>query len=167
MIEDGTAIGMGIANSINRLRHSKAKSKVIILLTDGVNNAGKIDPLTAAKMAKSFNIKIYTIGIGKEGTAPYPVDDPIFGRHYVRIKTEIDENLLKEIARISGGLYFRATDAYALNQIYAQIDKMEKTKIKGMKYVSYQEMFMVFLFPAFFLLLGRIFLENTYFRKIP
>lgn len=167
MVEDGTAIGLGVANSINRLKNSEAKSKIIILLTDGVNNSGKIDPLTAANLAKIAKIKIYTIGVGKEGFAPYPVNDAMFGRRYVQIKTEIDEETLIKIAETTNGLYFRAADASGLRRIYTQIDKMQKTEIKSKEYVSYYELFRVFLFPAFILFLGRIILERTYFRKIP
>src|SRR3989338_55089 len=109
MIEDGTAIGMAITNAVNRLRDSNVKSKIIILLTDGINNAGKIDPLTAAKAAKALGIKIYTVGAGKPGGAMYPIEDPLFGKRYVHMDTEIDEGLLKNIADETGGLYFRAS----------------------------------------------------------
>ncbi len=164
---DGTAIGMGIINAVNRLRDSKAKSKVIILLTDGVNNSGQIDPTTAAQIAQAFNIKIYTIGAGKRGTAMYPVDDPILGRHYVPRPVEIDEQSLRKIASVTGGEYFRATDTEKLKEIYREIGEMEKTKIKVKEYTRYQEYFLYFLLAGLGLLLLELVLSNTYFRKIP
>jgi Ca-activated chloride channel family protein len=166
-IEDGTAIGMAIATCVNRLRDSDAKSKVVILLTDGINNRGEIDPLTAAKTAKAMGVKIYTIGAGKRGSALYPVDDPVFGRRYVRMPVEIDEETLLQIARITGGRYFRATDGEALANIYHEIGEMEKTEIKTKEYIRYTELFWYFLMPAIVLLGGEIVLSNTRFRKIP
>lgn len=167
MIEDGTAIGMAIGNCVNRLRDSKAKSKVVILLTDGRNNRGELDPLTAAKVAKTFEVRIYTIGAGTKGTALYPVDDPIFGKRYVRMPVEIDENLLTQIASITGGKYFRATDRKSLENIYADIGKLEKTKIEIKEYTRYKELFTKYLLLALSLLLVEIVLANTKFRKIP
>jgi Ca-activated chloride channel family protein len=167
MIEDGTAIGMALGTSINRLRDSSAKSKVIILLTDGINNRGQIDPITAARMAAALDIKIYTIGAGKRDHAPYPVDDPIFGRRYVQMPVEIDEEILKEIADITGGQYFRATAAEKLSQIYAQIDQMEKTQVKTREYVEYSEKYHYALMPALLLLLVEVALVHTRWRKIP
>lgn len=167
MVEDGTAIGMGLATAINRLRESQAKSKVVILLTDGRNNRGEIDPVTAAKAARPLGIKIYTIGAGKRGSAPYLVDDPIFGRRYVRLPVEIDEKTLEEVARTTGGRYFRATDAQKLSAIYKEISQMEKTKIKTREYMEYSERFGRFLFPALLFLMIEIVLANTRFRKIP
>ncbi|MDP6685913.1 MAG: VWA domain-containing protein, partial [Candidatus Omnitrophota bacterium] len=137
MIEDGTAIGTAIATSVNRLRDSKAKSKIIILLTDGVNNAGKIDPPTAAKTAKALGIKIYSIAAGKPGGALFPVQDPIFGKRYVQIDTEIDEKLLQKISEETGGLYFRAKDEDGLKDIYETIGKLEKTEIETKEYANY------------------------------
>lgn len=137
---DGTAIGMAIANSVNRLRRSEAKSKVIILLTDGINNSGAIDPLTAAEAASALNIKIYTIGVGVEGEAPYPVDDPVFGRRYVRMPSDVDDEALGTIAERTGGLYFRATSPEALREIYARIDQLEKTKVETREYVDYSDL---------------------------
>lgn len=167
MIEDGTAIGMAIANAANRLRDSKAKSKIVILLTDGENNRGELDPLTAAKVANAFGIRIYTIGVGKRGSALYPVDDPIFGKRYVKIPVKIDEATLKEIAKFTGGSYYRATDKESLGQILKEIDQLEKTKIEVKQFTRYKELFASFLFVA----LGAIVLEttlaNTKFRKIP
>jgi len=173
MIEDGTAIGMAIANGVNRLRHSRAKSKVMILLTDGMNNKGRIDPLTAAKMAQALNIKIYTVGVGKMGGAPIPMMDPVFGKVYARnpdgslLLTQMDEAVLIDIADATGGKYFRATDSEKLAQIYGQINKMEKTEIEIKEYMRYGELFPYFIWPAFFLLLLGILAEYTVFRKIP
>ncbi|UCE18304.1 MAG: VWA domain-containing protein [Gemmatimonadota bacterium] len=167
IIEDGTAIGMAIATCINRLRDSDAKSKVVILLTDGINNRGEIDPITAAKTAQAMDVKIYTIGAGKRGNALYPVDDPIFGRRYVRMPVEIDEETLQEIARLTDAKYYRATDGQALAQIYKEIGEMEKTEIKTKEYVRYTELFWFFLLPAIALLGCEIVLANTRFRKIP
>lgn len=167
MIEDGTAIGMAIGNCVNRLKDSKAKSKVVIFLTDGRNNKGELDPVTASYIAETFDIKIYTIGAGKRGDTLYPIDDPIFGRRYVRMSVQIDEDLLRKIANITKGKYFRATNEEKLNQIYREISEMEKTEIKIKQYTRYSEMFAYFLNPAVFLILLEIFLANTIFRKIP
>jgi len=164
---DGTAIGTAIGTSVNRLKDSVAKSKVIILLTDGRNNAGEIDPVTAAKTAAAFGIKIYTIGAGKPGGALYPVDDPVFGRRFVPIADELDEGLLSEIASLTGAKYFRAKDEKSLREIYKQIDQMEKTDIKTTEYTSYTELYMRFIVPAVILLLGIVGLSNTVFRRIP
>ncbi|MBC7188338.1 MAG: VWA domain-containing protein [Calditrichaeota bacterium] len=167
MIEDGTAIGMGLANAVNRLRQSTAKSKVVILLTDGRNNRGEIDPLTAARIARAFKVRVYTIGVGTRGEALYPVQDPFFGKRYVRMPVEIDEDLLKEIARITGGRYFRATDTAALARIYQEIDELEKTKIEVKEYTTYKELFTRFLAVAFAALMVEVVLAHTRFRKIP
>lgn len=167
MIDDGTAIGMAIANCVNRLIDSKAKSKVVILLTDGRNNRGELDPITAAKVAKTFNVRIYTIGAGKRGDALFPVDDPIFGRRYQRMPVQIDEELLKQVANITGALYFRATDKTSLEQIYEEIGEMEKTKIEVKEYTRYNEKFLPFLLLALVFLVVEIILANTKFRKIP
>ena len=164
---DGTAIGMGLVNAINRLRDSKAKSKVIILLTDGVNNRGQVDPITAARIAQAYGIKIYTIGAGTRGTAMYPIDDPVLGRRYMPMQVEIDEDVLKEIARITGGTYFRATDSDKLREIYKEIGEMEKTKIEVKEYTRYEEYFLYFLAAGLLLLLLELILANTYFKKIP
>ncbi|HOY45553.1 MAG TPA: VWA domain-containing protein [bacterium] len=166
-IEDGTAIGMGLGTSINRLRDSKAKSKVVILLTDGQNNRGELDPITAARIAKSFNIRVYTIGAGSKGEALYPVDDPIFGRRYVRMPVNIDEELLRRVANMSGGQYFRATDKSSLERIYKEISEMEKTKIEVKQYTRYRELFSRYLIAALILLALEVILGNTVFRKIP
>ena len=167
MIEDGTAIGMGIANCVNRLRDSKAKSKVVILLTDGRNNRGELDPVTAARVAKSFDVRIYTIGAGKQGEALYPFDDPIFGKRYVRREVQIDEEVLTEIADITGGRYFRATNESSLEEIYAEIGELEKTRIEVKHYTRYKELFVNYLLLAIGFILVEIVLANTKFRKIP
>jgi len=167
MIDDGTAIGMAIGNCVNRLKDSKAKSKVVILLTDGRNNRGELDPATAAKVAKTFGVRIYTIGAGKRGEALYPVDDPLFGKRYVRVPVQIDEELLRQVANITGGKYFRATDKESLEQIYKEIGDMEKTKIEVTEYTRYSELFLPYLLAAIVLLLLEIVLANTKFRKIP
>ena len=167
MIEDGTAIGLGIGNCVARLKDSKAKSKVVILLTDGINNRGELDPITAARVAKAFNVRIYTIGAGKRGEALYPVDDPIFGRRYVSVPVQIDEELLQNVAQITGGKYFRATDTEALRQIYAEIGEMEKTKIEVKEYTRYSELFLPWLLAGLLLLLAEMVLSQTVLRKIP
>jgi Ca-activated chloride channel family protein len=166
MIEDGTAIGMGLATAVSRLKESKAKSRVIILLTDGVNNRGFIDPLTAAGIAQSFGIRVYTIGVGTIGVAPYPVQTP-FGTQYQDMKVEIDETLLQKIADQTGGKYFRATDNRTLKDIYSEIDRMEKTKIEVTQFRHHKEEFYsAAMFAGFFLLL-ELFLSQTVFRKMP
>ncbi|MFA6599411.1 MAG: VWA domain-containing protein [Candidatus Omnitrophota bacterium] len=167
MIADGTAIGMGIATAVNRLRDSTAKSKVIILITDGENNAGNIDPITAAELAKSFGIKAYTIGVGRGGLVPFPVNDPLFGKRYVQANVEIDEASLKRIADITGGLFFRARDSKALSEIYEKINQLEKTEVKVKEYKSYEELFPFFLLPAILLLLLEVLVSQTYLIKVP
>ena len=167
MIDDGTAIGMAIANCTNRLRDSKAKSKVVILLTDGRNNKGELDPVTAAKVAQAFGIRIYAIGAGKKGNALYPVDDPIFGKRYVPMPVQIDEDLLRNVASITKGQYFRATDKTSLEKIFAEIGELEKTKIEVKEYTRYKELFVNYLLLALGLLIVEIALANTRFRKLP
>ncbi len=165
-IEDGTAIGMAIATGVNRLRDSEAKTKIMILLTDGDNNAGEIDPLTAANLAEAFNIKIYTIAAGKS-TAMFPVDDPIFGKRYVYRPTNVDEKTLKEIADRTGGKEFRARSSDELDQIYKIIDQLEKSKVKVSTLVEYRELFSYFIYAGMALLVLEMILGNTYFRKLP
>ena len=167
MIEDGTAIGLALANSVNRLLSSEAKSKVIILLTDGVNNVWEIDPLTAANIARTMGMKIYTIGIGKPGNAMYPVDDPLFGKRYVYLPNEIDEESLRKIAETTGGKYFRARTEDELDRIYSEIDQLEKTKVKVHEYIQYKELFFGWMMAGFALLVAEMVLSQTYFRKIP
>ena len=166
MIEDGTAIGNGIANGINRLKDSDAESRVIILLTDGVNNAGEVDPISAAEIASTFGIRIYTIGVGTRGQAPYPVQTP-FGTRYQMVPVEIDEVILKKIADITGGEYFRATNNRALEEIYNKIDKMEKTKIEITSYRNAKELFAGWLSIGFILLLLELLASKTILRKLP
>jgi len=166
MIEDGTAIGMGLATSVSRLKDSDAKSKVIILLTDGVNNQGSIAPVTAAELAKTFGIRVYTIGVGSEGMAPYPVNTP-FGVQLRNLPVEIDEEVLQEIAQNTGGEYFRATDNNKLKQIYEQIDQLEKSKIEVKEFSQKDEEFLWFILVAGLLLLSDMILRNTLLRQIP
>lgn len=167
LIEDGTAIGMAIANAAMRLRDSKAKSKVVILLTDGQNNRGELDPITAAKVAAAFNIRIYAVGVGKRGEALYPVDDPIFGKRYVRMPVQIDEKMLKQVAKITNARYFRATDKESLDQIFKEIDELEKTKIEVKQFTRFKELFTNYLFLALAVIVLEVVLTNTKFRKIP
>jgi Ca-activated chloride channel family protein len=164
---DGTAIGNGLATAVSRIKDSKAKSKVIILLTDGVNNAGEVDPITAAQVAHTFDVRVYTIGAGTRGTALYPVEHPIFGTQYRRMRVEIDEELLRRIADITGGKYFRATDTEKLREIYREIGELEKTKIEVKEFTKYTELFGNYVGLALALLLFEIILSNTYLRKIP
>jgi Ca-activated chloride channel family protein len=166
-IEDGTAIGNGLATAINRLRLSKAKSRVIILLTDGVNNSGEIDPLTAADIARSLGIKVYTVGVGREGIAPFPVNDPVFGRRYVDVEVKIDEEILQKISQSTGAKYFRAFDSDSLERIFKTIDGLEKSKISVKSYTHYNEIFSYFLWPGLGFLIGEALLSHTRFRKLP
>ena len=155
MIEDGTAIGMGLATAVNRLKDSDAKSKVVILLTDGVNNRGAIDPLTAADLALTFNIRVYTIGVGSMGTAPYPVPTP-FGTEFRNVPVEIDEDVLKDISQKTGGQYFRATDNNKLLEVYKEIDEMEKSKIDVREINRKTEEYMPFAIAAVLLMLAEL-----------
>ncbi len=167
MVEDGTAIGSAIGSSVDRLKDTKAKSKVIILLTDGRNNAGEIDPFTAAEIARTFGIKIYTIGAGTKGLAPFPAVDLFGNRVMKQVKIDIDDDALREIAKITDGRYYRATDTESLKEIYDQIDKLEKTESEATQYTEYNELFHYFLLPAFGLLLFELGLTKTKLRKIP
>ncbi len=167
MIPDGTAIGMGLATAVNRLRESDAKSKVVILITDGENNAGNIDPVTAAELAKAFKVKVYTICIGRGGLVPFPVNDPLFGKRYVQANVEIDEYTLKRIADITGGLFFRARDPKSLSEIYEKINALERTEIKVKEYRSYSPLFHFFIIPAMLLLCLEIFLSRTVLMTVP
>ena len=166
LILDGTAIGMGLATAVNRLKESKAKSKVIILLTDGENNAGQIDPLTATQLAEEFNIRVYTIGVGTRGTALVPIGTNILGQvQFAPAQVTIDEDLLKEIAQETGGQYFRATDNESLGAIYGEIDKLEKTKLKELKFYSFDEKFESFALIAFILFGLELLLRFTLYRS--
>ncbi|WGD35943.1 VWA domain-containing protein [Olleya sp. YS] len=166
IIDGGTAIGMGLATSVNRLKDSKAKSKVIILLTDGVNNSGVLNPNIASELAVEYDIKVYTIGLGTNGMAltPYTIDRN--GQfQYQRAQVKIDEDLLKNIAKVTGGKYFRATNTQKLEQIYAEINKLEKTEIDEIKYTTYQEHFRPFIWVAGILLLLEFLIRITLFRS--
>tara|TARA_B110000444_G_scaffold258392_1_gene299205 strand:- start:27355 stop:28356 length:1002 start_codon:yes stop_codon:yes gene_type:complete len=166
LIEDGTAIGMGLATSVNRLKDSRAKSKVIILLTDGVNNSGFIDPKIASELAAEYEIKTYTIGLGSNGMAKAPIGILPNGRfQYGMTKVEIDEKLLQSIADMTGGQYFRATDNKKLKQIYSIINKLEKTEIEEFKYTNFNEKYRPFLFLALTFIIFEFILRNTIFRS--
>jgi Ca-activated chloride channel homolog len=166
-IEDGTAIGVALASSVNRLRNSKSKSRVIVLLTDGVNNRGEIDPITAARVAEAQDVKVYTIGAGSRGTAPMPVKDAFGRTRYVNQPVEIDEDMLKQIADITGGKYYRATRAKELEEIYKEIDSLEKTKMDVRQYKRYNELFAFLLLPIIGLVLLEQLLAETKCRTLP
>ena len=166
MLEDGTAIGDGLASSVSRLKDSEAISKVVILLTDGDNNAGSIDPATAAEMAKIFGIRVYTIGVGTRGTAPYPVHTPFGGIQYQQIPVTINEPLLQQIADETGGKYFRATSNEKLEQIYEEIDKLERSKIEINEFTRVHEEFLPFVLWSLALLLLGFLLKNTVFKTL-
>ena len=166
LIDDGTAIGLGLANAVNRIKDSKAKSKVIILLTDGSNNCGDIAPITAAEIAKTFGVRIYTIGVGTNGIVNIPVPTPL-GIQYQQIQSQFDAKSLQNIANLTGGKYYNATDNTKLRQIYQEIDKLEKTKISVQQYSKKEEQFYIFSLLAFLFLLLEILLRNTIFRRIP
>ncbi len=167
MIEDGTAIGSALAAAAGRLEPSDARSKVIVLLTDGQNNAGKISPATAADAAKALGVKVYTIGAGTRGLAPYPGRDLFGNKVYQPIKVDIDEATLKTVAVKTGGAYFRATDTASLQQIYAEIDRMERTAFSAPRYIDYIELYPWFAVPALVVLLGEVGLAHTRLRKLP
>ncbi|MCH8329949.1 MAG: VWA domain-containing protein [Bacteroidetes bacterium] len=164
-IEDGTAIGMGLATAVNRLKESEAESKVIILLTDGINNSGFIDPLTAVEIARQFSIRVYTIGVGTEGFAPYPVKTP-FGVQIQQMEVKIDENLLQQIAEMTGGKYFRAANNKKLKEIYKSIDEMEKSKIEITAIQRHSEQFLGFAFWGTILLLSELLIRYSLFRSV-
>lgn len=166
LIEDGTAIGMGLATAISRLKDSEAKSKVVILMTDGVNNAGYIDPLTAVELAKSEGIRVYTVGVGSRGTAPYPFKDAFGRTQYQNIEVQIDEELLQKIASETGGEYFRATNNEKLKEIYKAIDQLEKSKINVASFESKSEHFFLFAFIALIAFFLEVLLRNTFLRKL-
>jgi len=166
MIEDGTAIGDGLATAINRLKNSAAISKVVILLTDGENNAGAIDPVSAVEIAKKFGIRVYTIGVGREGTAPYPFDTH-FGKQYQNVEVKIDEELLTEVANITDGKYFRATDNRKLEDIYQEIDKLEKSKIDVTEFQKKTEEYLPLVLLALGFILLEFLLKNTVLRTLP
>jgi Ca-activated chloride channel family protein len=167
VIEDGTAIGMGLATAVNRIKESKAKSKVIILLTDGVNNRGDVGPVTAAELAAGYGIRVYTIGVGSQGTAPIKLQD-MFGRTVTQnMPVEIDEEVLQEIAQSTDGAYFRATNNNKLREIYQQIDELEKTRLDVKQFSKKKEEYFPFLLAAMLILLAEVLLRYTFFRTIP
>lgn len=167
MIEDGTAIGSGIAASLARLRQSRAKSKIIILLTDGVNNTGKTPPLTAADAARALNVKVYTIGSGSRDVVPYPVQGLFGNIVYQNVKIELDEDTLMKIAEATNGKYYRATDTQSLKKIYKEIDSLEKTPVEEKGYLEYKELFAYFAVAVFIFLAAEIVLSQTILRKLP
>ncbi len=166
MIEDGTAIGLGLANAVSRIKESKAKSKVIILLTDGSNNRGDIAPVTAAEIAKTFGIRVYAIGVGSHGVVNVPVQTP-FGIRYEQMKSEFDEPTLEKIAEITGGQYFRATNNAKLREVYQEIDQLEKTKINVQEFSNKSELYFIFALLAFLFLLAEVLLKNSWLRSLP
>jgi Ca-activated chloride channel family protein len=166
ILEDGTAIGSGLATATSRLKDSNAISRVVILLTDGVNNRGEIAPLTAAEIAKSYGVRVYPVGIGSMGTAPYPVQTP-FGVQYQDMEVKIDEEMLQQVADLTGGKYFRATNNKALEQVYAEIDKLERSKIEITEYNKREERFRIFGMIALALIALEFALRSTVFRSIP
>jgi Ca-activated chloride channel family protein len=167
MLEDGTAIGVALATACNRLKHSDAKSRVVVLLTDGQNNAGAVDPTTAAKVAASLEIKVYTVGVGTRGRAPMPVNDPVFGTRLVSVEVNLDEETLTRIAELTDGHYFRATDREELVKIYDRIDEMERTRIEQKTFVSYTDRFRWFVLPALGILLLELSLGQSILRELP
>lgn len=166
MVEDGTAIGMALATAINRLRESEAKSKVIILLTDGQNNRGELDPVTAAQAAQALGIRVYTVGVGTHGLAPYPIET-VFGKRYQNVPVTIDEDMLQQIADLTGGKYYRATDEKVLRQIYREIDKLERTKVDVEEYRRVAEIFSPWLLGGLVFLALEMALSLTGLRRLP
>lgn len=167
VVDDGTAIGNGLATAINRLRESGSKSKVVVLLTDGVNNRGQISPIMAAEIARDMGIKVYTIGVGTKGKAPMPAVDMFGNQTYVMADVEIDEQLLRNIAKTTGGEYFRAVDNEALKQIYARIDEMEKSEVQITHYTSYEELYFGWLLLGLLLLAAEFAMERLVLNRIP
>ncbi|MBF0319530.1 MAG: VWA domain-containing protein [Nitrospirae bacterium] len=167
MLEDGTAIGNGLAAALNRIKDTKASSKVVILLTDGRSNMGSISPMTAAEAARALNIRVYTIGAGSKGPVPYPVKDPFGNTVYQQVEIDVDDDTLTGIARLTGGQYFRATDFSSLKKIYAEIDKLEKTSFEEKRFFEYKEYFYYFLIAGLALLFIEMGLRNTVLRRIP
>lgn len=167
MIEDGTAVGLGLATAVKRLQESDAESKVVVLLTDGRNNRGEIDPGTAAQMAQALGVKVYTIGAGRRGTARVPIDDPYFGRRYVQMRVDIDETALQQIAELTGGRYYRATDRESLESIYAEIDELETTQMEVQHFTRFGELFRYPLLFGLTLIVLEMALGGTVLRKLP
>lgn len=167
ILEDGTAIGMGLATAVARLRNSRAKEKIIILLTDGVNNTGELDPTSAAKLAQTYGVKVYSIGVGTKGKVPYPVDHPIFGRQYAQVEIDFDMDVLNEISALTGGQAFLASDAEALRIIYDEIDELEPTTFKTTQHTVYSEKADMFMLPAVIFMIASLVLSMTIFRRLP
>lgn len=167
MIEDGTAVGSGLATAVRRLEASESKSKIVILLTDGQNNAGKVPPMTAAETAKTLGYRVYTIGAGTRGSAPFPQVDAFGRRIYVSMPVDIDEDTLTRVADLTGGKYFRATDTPSLEQIYAEIDALERSPQEGLQYLEYHELYVWLALPALLLLAGEAVLAHTWLRVLP
>lgn len=167
VIEDGTAIGTALAMAVNRLKDTEAKSKVIILLTDGQNNRGELSPETAAEVAKTIGVRVYAIGVGQHGEAPFVVDHPFAGRQRRMVPVEIDEEMLQAVADMTGGKYFRATNNRALKDIYDEIGELERTKIEERSYLDYEERYAEFLFPGLLLLLMEVLVSTTLLRRFP
>jgi Ca-activated chloride channel family protein len=167
MIEDGTAVGMGLATAVKRLQASDAASKVVILLTDGRSNRGEIGPVTAARMASALGVRVYTIGAGSRGTARVPVDDPLRGRTYATMRVDIDEETLEEVAALTGGRYFRATDTESLASIYEEIDELERSEIEVENFTEYAERFPLPLGLGLLLIVGELGLSRTLLRRLP
>ncbi len=167
IVPDGTAIGNAIASAVNRIKDSDAKSKLMILLTDGENTAGEIDPLTASRLAKTFGIKIYTVGVGRGGLVPYPFRDPLYGVVYQNVEIPIDEENLTQIADTTGGRFFRARDALSLKAVYGEIDTLERTEIEQVQYVRYTELAPRFMTAALLFLVLEVALSRTRLRRFP
>ena len=167
IIEDGTAVGMGLGTAVKRLQASDAESKVVILLTDGRSNRGEIGPVTAARMAQALGVRVYTVGVGTRGNAPVPIADPLVGTRLVPMRVDIDEPTLQEITELTGGRYFRATDNESLTSIYEEIDQLERTEIEVENFTQYAERFPVVLAFGLLLLLMEVGLEQTVLRKLP
>ena len=165
--DDGTAIGLGLATAVHRLRTSPAKSRVAVLVTDGRNNRGQVGPEDAAEAARALGVRVYTVGVGTEGEAPYPIDGGLFGRRYVMVREDLDEDLLRRIASATGGRYFRARDREGLARVFATIDDLEKVRIESRVRVLYTELFHLALLPAALLLAGEAALAGTRLRRIP
>jgi len=167
LVDDGTAIGLGLATAVARLKHSTSPSRTVILLTDGVNNVPTLEPETAARLAKSLNVRVYTVAIGREGMVPYPVDDPIFGRQTRQVETKIDLDLLRRIASLTGGEMFQATDPQTLANIFKTIDTLETARYETRVSTWYRERMVWFALPALLLLLWEEILGATWLRRVP
>jgi Ca-activated chloride channel family protein len=167
LLPDGTAVGAAIAQGAQRLRHAKGKSRVLILLTDGINNAGAVDPVTAARLAAAVGVRVYAVGAGAQGEAPYPVDDPVLGRHYVWVRSDVDEPTLSSVAQITGGRYFRATSAELLAQVYRDIDAMEPSQIEMRSYTEWADLGPALLAAGLALLGAHLLLGAVVVRGYP